>query len=206
VIGSRGYTKVLAALVLLAALASLLLRALGFFDSVPFRDLGTGAALALVGALAWEVVERCGGKGGARGLVAWMAFPAAAALAIGSIPFLALSVYPPLREFLIREGRVEATIAGDESLEVLFPRPIFGDGINLRIGETDIEPGYATSHPDVFRWRGPRILSVNLGRLHRDVPPVPTRPGAVSINSIPGAPRFRYERGETVPPQRVIIR
>lgn len=206
VTGSRGYTKVLAALVILAASTSLLLSSLGFFDAVPLRDLGTGALLALLGALAWEVVARCGGHGGARGFAAWVAFPAAAALAIASLPFLALVVYPPLREFLIREGRVEATLRGNESLEILFPRPVAGDGINLRIEDTDIEPGYAASHPEVFRWQGPRTLSVDLGRLRRDLPPVPVRPGAVRINGIPGAPRLRYEGGEAVPPQRALVR
>jgi hypothetical protein len=205
VTGPRGFTRALAAIVLLAATASLLLRALGFFDASPLAHLGTGAILALLSALAWEAVARCGGKGGARGLAAWVAFPASMALAVASLPFLALAVYPPLGEFLTREGRVEATLRGEEGMEILFPRAVAGDGINLRIEETDIDPAYAASHPETFRWMGPRALLVDLGRLRRDLP-VAARPAAVRINGIHGAPRFRYETGEAVPPQRALVR
>jgi hypothetical protein len=83
---------------------------------------------------------------------------------------------------------------------------VAGDGLNLRIGETDIEPDYAATHPEVFRWKSPRTLSVDLARLRKDKPAVPERPGAVSVNGIPGAPRFRYEGGEPVPPQRAPVR
>jgi hypothetical protein len=197
---------VLAAVVLLAASMSFLLVALGFFEAAPLAELGAGALFALLSALAWEVAVRCGGKGGARGAAGWAAFPAAAALAIASLPFLALAVYPPLGAFFTREGRVEASLRGEDGLEILFPRPVAGDGINLRIEDRDIEPAYAASHPEVFRWPGPRTLLVDIGRLRRDIPQVPARPGAVRVNGIPGAPRFRYEGGEAVPPQRALVR
>jgi hypothetical protein len=92
----RGYTKALLSVLLFTAVLNLLLQGLGFVGLETLRPLGIGAACIVGGACLWEVVERGARGGGRPGPGAWLAFPMAMFLAVASLPFLGMAVYPPL--------------------------------------------------------------------------------------------------------------
>lgn len=208
----RVYTKVLFGLVAGVALIDLALAGLGFLDRGAFRALGQGFVLILFGALAWEVVERHETGGGKLRFLAWFALPAAILLAFAALPFLALSVYPELGEFFTRQGRVEARMEealGRLTLDILFPHAMEPAGLNLKLDSTPVPETYASEPaggkaPAAVRWLSPRTARIDLERIIQDLA-IP-RPRTVSINTLPLAPRFRFENGEAVPPQTVVLK
>lgn len=201
---SRAYTKILLTVVGTVALSDLLSLGLGFLEWSAFQDWAKGAFMALLGALAWEVVERRTKQDGKLRAIAWFAFPLAILLAFASLPFLAMSVYPPLKDSLTSSGRVEARILETTGiLEIFFPRPVIQRDINLKLGSVDVTTDSVKENPDAFQWKSPRTLAVDWRRLLKgSSPPSLT----VGVNMIPRAPRFRYETHEEVPPQRVPVR
>jgi hypothetical protein len=123
-------------------------------------------------------------------------------LALATLPFLAMSVFPPLEGILFR---VEAHVReATGTIEVSFPRPIRPDGVNVRFDRKEISQANIRRHPQAFRWRNPQILEIDMRRL-LEVLAVP-RPTALEINTIPGVAPFRYQSGELVPEQRVALK
>lgn len=201
---SRTYTKIILAVVATVAVADLLLLGLGFVDRTSFRDWGTGALIALLGALVWEAVEHRTRSDGRIRSSAWVAFPLAIFLAFASLPFFAMSVYPPLRDELTASGRIEGRWMEKAGvLELFFPRPVLPGDINLKLGPVEITSDAAKKNPEAFQWKGPRTLRVDLRRLEK---PALADLAVVGINMIQDSPRFRYETQEVVPLQRVQVR
>jgi hypothetical protein len=125
-------------------------------------------------------------------------------LAAASLPFLAVAVYPPLREFILREGRVEARTSGSV-IEIGFPKPVAPGPVNLRIDGFDVPPGQAERAPGAVRWSGSRLLGVDMERISAELPGAPRRPATVFINAVRSVPRMRYETGDPVPRQRLLL-
>jgi hypothetical protein len=200
----RGYTKALLSILLFAAILNLLLQGLGFVGLETLRPLGIGAACIVLGACLWEVVER-GARGGRPSPGAWLAFPLAMFLAVASLPFLGMAVYPPLEDFILREGRIEARTSGS-AIEIDFPRLVIPGPLNLRIDGVDLPPGLGERPSDPLRWSGARRIVIDLERLSAELPGTPRRPTRVAVNAVLGVPRMRYETGEPVPRQTLTLR
>ena len=200
----RGYTKALFSILLFTAVLNLLLQGLGFVGTETLRPLGIGAGCILAGACLWEIVER-GARDGRPRLATWLAFPLAMLLAVASLPFLGMAVYPPLRDFILREGRIEARISGS-SIEIDFPRAVLPGPLNLRIDGVDVPPGLAERASGAIRWDGPLRLVIDMERLGAELPEAPRRPSRAAVNSVRGVPRMRYETGEPVPRQTLTVR
>jgi len=195
------YTKVVLSAVLFVALLDLLFLGLGFVGVRAFRHLTVAALLAVLGALAWEPVARI--KAGSRApAIAWVLFPAAMLLALASLPFLAMSIYPPLEGMLFRvEARVsEAT----GTIEVSFPQPVQPDGVNLRFDRTEISNTDVRRNPQAFRWKTPQVLAIDMQHMLEVL--AVRRPIALEINTVPGVTPFRYQSGEPVPEQRLALK
>jgi hypothetical protein len=157
---------------------------------------------------AWELVER-GSRRARPGLLAWLAFPVAWILGVGQMPFLALAVYPPLGEFLARDGRVEALYierTEGRRLEIRFPREIDrGRGANnLRLDDVPLPEDYQAAHADRFAWLGDRTLSIDIVAVLADLEL--RSASSVTINADLASVHFRYANGESVPHQRVEVR
>jgi hypothetical protein len=205
-VARRALPKVLVLVLAVAAAADLLLFGMGLLEASSFRDLGIAAGLVIASALAWEVAERCGGRGGMAGASAWAAFPLSIGLAAASLPFLLGSVYPPLWNFLAGRGRVEARLAeGGASLEIHFPEAVAADGLHLEIDGIELSGEFTAQHAEAFRWPGSRTLEVDLARVRAALPAV-GKPAHVTINSGPARTRFRYTDGQVLPRQRVMVR
>ena len=167
------------------------------------KPLGIGAACIALGACLWEIVER--GAGGDRpSLGAWLALPLAMFLAVASLPFLGMAVYPPLEEFILREGRIEARTQGG-GIEIDFPRAVIPGPLNLRIDGVDIPPGLGERPSDPVRWSGPHRMLIDLERLSAELPGTPRRPSRAAVNAARGIPRMRYVTGEPVPRQTLSL-
>jgi len=199
----RGYTKALLSILLFTAVLNLLLQGLGFVGPETLGPLGIGAGSILAGAGLWEVVER-GARESRPGLGTWLAFPFAMFLAVAALPFLGMAVYPPLRDFILREGRIEARTQGS-ALEIEFPRAVAPGPLNLRIDGVDVPSGYGDRASGPMRWKGPLRLIIDMERLSAELPGSPLRPSMATINGVRGVPRMRYETGEPVPRQRLLL-
>ena len=118
----RTYTKVVLGAVVVVMLLDLLLLALDFVSARAFRHLAVAAILAVGGALLWEPVARI--KPGQAALtLAWIAFPSSMLLALATMPFLAMSVFPPLEGILFRvEAQINETTKTILSTQAQVPR------------------------------------------------------------------------------------
>ena len=200
----RGYTKALLSILLFAAVLNLLLQGLGFVSTRTLRPLGIGAGCILAGACFWEVVER-GSGGGRPSAGAWLAFPLAMFLAVASLPFLGMAVYPPLEDFILSEGRIEARTSGS-MIEIDFPRAVIPGPLNLRIDGLDLPPGLGERPSDPVRWNGAVRIRIDVERLSAELPGMPRRPSRAAVNAVLGVPRMRYDTGEPVPRQTLPLR
>jgi len=197
----RTYTKVVIGAVLVVTLLDLVLLGLGFVGARAFRHLSVAAILAVVGALAWEPVARIRAGHGVPTLT-WVAFPASMLLALATLPFLAMSVFPPLEGILFR---VEAHVSeATGRIAVSFPRPVQPHGVNVRFDRKEISQADIRKYPQAFRWRNPQVLEIDMRRM-LEVLAAP-RPRALEINTVPGVTPFRYQSGELVPEQRVALK
>lgn len=201
----RGYTKVVLSLLGTAAVLNILLQGLGFVGLETLKPLGTGALLMAASAVVWEVIERRTRGEPRPGVLSWMAFPLAVFLAVAALPFLGMAIYPPLEEFLIAEGRVEARMEGT-TLGIYFPRAVVPGPVNIRLDDVEVPPGHAERAGGPIRWSGRHKLSLDLERLAADLPGAPRRPSLAVINAMAGSPRMRYETGDPVPHQQVKVR
>jgi hypothetical protein len=183
---------------------NLLLQGLGFVGPETLRPLGIGAACIAAGAALWEIVER-GARAGRPGAATWIAFPLAMFLAVASLPFLGMAVYPPLEDVILREGRLEARTAGS-TLEIWFPRAVAPGPLNLRIDGFEVPAGQADRASSAVRWNGLVRLVIDMERLSADLPGAPRRPSSAAVNAVRGVPRMRYETGEPVPRQTLTLR
>jgi hypothetical protein len=201
----RLYTKVFFSLAAGVTLLDLLLLALGFAAAESFRPLGAGVLLIALGSLAWEVVERSQRAGGGAGTAAWIAFPVAILLAFASLPFLALSVYPPAADLLVPREEVVARVDAHEgslALRIGFPRPMAAAGLNLKLDQHAVPPAYAErtttdGATPVVRWLDSRTVRIELGFLLAELAIAPPR--SLELNALPNAPPFLYHDGEPFP-------
>jgi hypothetical protein len=199
---SRGFTRLVLGVLFGVAFLDVLLHVLGMSGTRGFRHLGVAAALLILGAIAWEPVARHSGRMDKPTILAWLGFPLASLLALASIPFLAMSLFPGLEGTIFRaEARVDEASG---ALELVFPLPVASGGINLKLGLAEVPDSYVRAHADAFRWTGPTTLRVDLPRVLRDL--ATRRPAEIEINAIAGAPFFRYETGDAVPEQKVPLR
>lgn len=202
-IPSRLYPKCLGALLLFAAVLGSLLYFTGVATGGVFGYLGLAAVCIVLASIAWEIVERVDRSPGVLG---WLAFPAAVALGLASLPFLVLVVYPPAEEYF-SAGHVTASLRRDDvglSLQLGFPEPTTEEGENLSFNTRPLPVDYLEEHPELFTWRGPRNLSIKVEPLLRDLEL--ERIERVGINLRPGVPRFTYRSGRTVLPQQVVVK
>ena len=159
----------------------------------------------------WEVVERHERPGGGVHLSAWVALPLSVFLAFASIPFLAVSVYPPLERFITQRGRVEADLRevdGRLSLSIFFPHTMKKTGLNLTLDSRAVPAEYADAvgregGAALIRWESFQTLWLDLDAILNDLDL--KRPGTLGVNTLPNAPKFTYQSGDPVPPQQVPI-
>ena len=150
----------------------LLLLAAGLVGGQSFVYLGVAALLGIGACGLWEIVELRHRQGPTGTSLAWFAFPFALLLAFAQIPFLAMSVYPPLAETLGTGGRLETFVRempDGTFLEICFPEPMQQRGNMLRLDGTLVPPSYFDSHPEHFRWLGARTLSIAIDRVSQDL-------------------------------------
>jgi len=199
--GRRTYTKVVLGAVLVVALLDLLLLGLGFVGARAFRHLAVAALLATLGALLWEPVARIRVSQGTP-ILAWVAFPASMLTALATLPFLAMSVFPPLEGILFR---IEAHVSRSTStIEVAFPRPVRPGNVNIRFDRKAISQADIRKQPQAFRWITPQVLEIDMERMLKVL--AAPRPRTLEINTVPGMSPFRYQSGEAVPEQRVALK
>lgn len=201
--GSRTFTKILLGVVAAVAALDLLLLGMGSAGPRSFRHLAIAAVLAAAASAAWEPVARSVESGRKVRPLAWAAFPVAVFLALGALPFLVMSVHPPLEGLLYP---VEARVVEPLAIEVSFPRPVIPGTINVSLDASIISSGYVSRNPGVFAWRTPQHLTIDLERIVADMSI--RRPSELGINTsmVADAPRMLYETGEPVPEQRIRLR
>jgi hypothetical protein len=208
----RPLTRAVAGILLFVAGLDLLLLAMGLGSSRSFVFLGIGAAFGLGACLLWEVVERARARGFRGTPLAWVAFPLALLLGFFQLPFLAISVYPPLEEQLfVRRGRVQAYFLERQELrlEVAFPELMEAGGNNLRLNSRPVPPGYIREHPELFQWLRAQVLSLSIRPIARDLGLGEVK--TVGINDLRDklgneeVELFRTQKGERLPAQTVEV-
>ncbi len=216
--------KVVLVVLGLASVVTLIFWAIGIVEASALVDLGIAIALGVAASAVWEIVERRVHRLEAPpdrsieieprretarpGLLAWIAFPLALLLFFAQVPFLALAVHPPIREFLTRGGRVEAYYVNraERRLEIWFPRPMQRQGTNLRLDETFVPSGLLAPDRGLAEWRDGHTLSLSIDEVRADLGLGEI--GAVSINADfdrldAGSRPFADETGEWLPHQRI---
>ena len=183
------YAKVALCVVVFFLLLDGALVLLGLLTIAFVRPLILAAACVFVGAVSWEFVERSQRSDGTAGFLAWIALPLSVAAAFVSLPFFALSVYPPLEGFLVRRGVVQARFVRDgNTIELVFPGSMRHEGSNLTLDGEGIDA-------QRLEWRGPRTLWIQL-EVGADA-----RPRRAAVNHLPTAPSFRYLSGQAMAPE-----
>lgn len=209
-------------LVPLAAACTLLLAGLtvtalwlaGLVGGDSFVDLGISALLMTGASILWLVVDKQRNRPrGEINPLAWAAFPFSVLLFLGQTPFLVRAVYPPISDFLEKNGQVQARYVKHSTglkLKISFPRPLADGHGDLRINSTDLALEHFEEKAGLITWADSSTLSIS-------VPEMLNRLGYERIESIslnlglqgtgtPGAAantpgRLRYADGERVQPQ-----
>ncbi|HVR76305.1 MAG TPA: hypothetical protein VMT52_18395 [Planctomycetota bacterium] len=201
--GSRTFTKILLGVVAAVAALDLLLLGMGSAGPRSFHHLAIAAGFAAAAAAAWEAVARSVEGGRRVRPLAWAAFPVAVFLALGAVPFLVMSVHPPLEGILYP---VEARVVEPLAIEVSFPRPVLPGTINLSLDASIVSSGYVARNPGVFAWRTPQRLTIDLARIVADMSIRRPRELGINTSTVKNAPRMLYETGDPVPEQRIQLR
>ncbi|MEE3199602.1 MAG: hypothetical protein VX254_06170 [Planctomycetota bacterium] len=198
----------------LAGLTVLALWFAGLVGTDSFIDLGISAALLTVASLLWLVVDRQRHLPREEiNLLAWIAFPFSILLLLGQTPFLVRAIYPPISDFLEKEGQVEARYVNHSTglkLRISFPRPLAEGRGDLRINSTPLGPEHFEEEAGLITWPERSALSISVPEILKQLGY--QRIETVSLNlgvqlagdtgKEAGSPgRLRYADGERVQPQ-----
>lgn len=179
-----------------------------------FADLGISALLITAASILWVVVDKQRDRPREEiNPLAWVAFPFSVLLFLGQTPFLVRAVYPPISDFLEKNGQVHARYVNHSTglkLRISFPRPLASGRGNLRINSTDLDLEYFEEKAGLIEWPDKSTLSIA-------VPEILAQLGYEKIESISlnlglqvtGTPetetkvpgRLMYANGERVQPQ-----
>lgn len=198
----------------LAGLTVLALWFAGLVGTDSFIDLGISAALLTVASLLWLVVDRQRHLPREEiNLLAWIAFPFSILLLLGQTPFLVRAIYPPISDFLEKEGQVEARYVNHSTglkLRISFPRPLAEGRGDIRINSTPLGPEHFEEEAGLITWPERSALSISVPEILKQLGY--QRIETVSLNlgvqltgdagKEAGSPgRLRYANGERVQPQ-----
>ena len=155
-----------AAILVFSAVIVTCLWLLGMVAGGSFGDLGISALLALGAALLWQVVEkqRSRAKDDIQPL-AWVAFPFSILLFLGQAPFLVRAVYPPIQDFFLRDGQVQARYVERSTglkLEISFPKPLKSARGDLRINSRDLTLACFKKETGLIQWPSEKTLSISV--------------------------------------------
>ena len=139
---------------------------LGMVDGDSFGDLGISALLALGAALLWQVVEKQKSREeGDIQMLAWVAFPFSVLLFLGQAPFLVRAVYPPIQDFFLKDGQVQARYVKRSTglkLEISFPKPLKSVRGDLRINSRDLTAACFKKEAGLIQWPSEKTLSISV--------------------------------------------
>jgi hypothetical protein len=202
----RIYTKIVLGLLATVTLVDLLLCVMGLTPWSALRFLGSGWLVALLGCGAWELVERRTRDTDRPGALPWIALPVAGACGFLSLPLLALSVYPPLENFLTQDGRVAVRLIefpDRQVVEIAFPYPTTQHGLNIGLDDHPTPSHHANALSGALTWKNAATAWLDIDVVCRELN-VP-RPRTISVNCASDLAPFVYRSGKGVPPQRVTL-
>ena len=198
----------------LAGLTVLTLWFAGLVGTDSFIDLGISAALLTAASLLWLVVDKQRDLPREEiNLLAWIAFPFSILLLLGQTPFLVRAIYPPISDFLEKEGQVEARYVNHSTglkLRISFPRPLAEGRGDLRINSTPLATEHFKEEAGLIAWPERSALSISvpemLARLgYERIETLSLNLGVQKTGSggeTTGSPgRLRYADGDRVQPQ-----
>lgn len=179
----------------------LVLLASGLLERGAGRYYALATALAVGSIVAWEPVARRGRGARVYDALSWAGFPLAALLLTASVPFFALSVYPPLEGRLF-PPRVES-IVPQEVIEVTFPRRVRPATPNVSFEGCILSAGFLQEERTAFEWPAPDRLRIQVGRLVRRLGIA--WPRELLLNQNERVPLLTYEDGSELPALRVRV-
>jgi hypothetical protein len=198
----------------LAGLTVLALWFAGLVGVGSFIDLGISAVLLTAASLLWLVVDKQRNLPREEiNLLAWAAFPFSILLLLGQTPFLVRAVYPPISDFLEKEGQVEARYVNHSSglkLRISFPRPLAEGRGDLRINSIPLALEHFEEEAGLIAWPERSALSISVPEMlerlgHKRIETVSLNLGVQKTGGggkTAGAPgRLRYADGDRVQPQ-----
>ena len=211
----RNIVPLLAACTLgLAGLVVVILWLAGLVGADSFIDLGISAGLLAAASLLWLVVDRQRNLPREEiNLLAWAAFPFSILLLLGQTPFLVRAVYPPISDFLEKEGQVEARYVNHSSglkLRISFPRPLAKGHGDLRINSTTLDLEHFAEEAGLIAWPERSALSISVPEMlerlgYKRIETVSLNLGVEKTGAegeTAGSPgRLRYADGDRVQPQ-----
>ena len=138
----------------------------GLADGASFKDLGISSAMTLAASLLWQLVEKQRGRRGESiHPVVWVAFPFSILLFLGQAPFLVRAVYPPIQDFFLRDGQVQARYVERSTglkLEISFPKPLKSARGDLRINSRDLTLACFKKETGLIQWPSEKTLSISV--------------------------------------------
>ncbi len=198
----------------LAGLTVIVLWFAGLVGTDSFIDLGISAGLLTAASLLWLVVDKQRDRPREEiNILAWAAFPFSILLLLGQTPFLVRAVYPPISDFLEKEGQVKARYVNHSSglkLRISFPRPLAEGRGDLRINSTTLGIEHFEEEAGLIAWPERSALSISvpemLARLgYERIETLSLNLGVQKTGSggeTTGSPgRLRYADGDRVQPQ-----
>jgi hypothetical protein len=200
------YAGVVMGLLSLGGAAMPVLSGLGFSERTSFGCYALAAALGGAGVLAWWAVTATQRSGRAQA-VSWLAFPLAVLSILGMFPLLLAASFPQVLGILGSPDRLEAKMKNGTELEILFPRRMSEDSINLELDGVPVPRDWFRTHPGSARWtrvRGEQersLLVIELEALRSELRLGPVR--RVGLNRVPGVPQMLDASQERFQPQRI---
>ena len=207
VLSLHRYAGLVMGLLSVGGAAMPILSGLGFTERISAPSFALAALLGGVGVSAWWAVTSAQGAGWAQA-VSWLLFPVAILSLLGMLPLLLAASFPEVLEVLGRPDRLTLRKNGTD-LEILFPRRMSEDSINLELDGVPVPEDYFRTHPGSARWirlRGAReqsMLVVDLEGLRSELRLGPI--GQVGLNRVRGAPQMLDDSRERLQPQRIAV-
>jgi len=201
----RKYLGLVMALLSVGGAAMPVLSGLGFSERTSFPCYALAAMLGGVGAIAWWAVTSTQRSGRARA-ISWLAFPVAVFSLLGMFPLLLAASFPQVLEVLGSPDRLVVRRNGT-GLEILFPRRMTEDPINLELDGVPVPADWFRTHPGTARWsrvRGEQersLLAIDLEALRSELRLGPVR--QIGLNRVRGAPQMLDGSQERLQPQRL---